>query len=179
MCKHLKCNLKAVCKGYCYKHYTRWKRWGDSRVVKKAPNGSGYISKQNGYRYITVKGRRVSEHQHVVEKHFGRQLKKGEVVHHINENRLDNRLENLKLMSIGDHLHYHNLKNPIKDRKKVCAKCKKKRLVEDFFRADTRDGKRSMCRLCDYKRHTEYYHQNKFKKPNLWGLDLSRLNKST
>lgn len=35
----------------------------------------------------------------------------GCVVHHINHNKLDNRLENLQLMSNGEHTRYHNL-NP-------------------------------------------------------------------
>ena len=46
-------------------------------------------------------------HRLVLEKALGRSLNKGEVVHHINGDKLDNRLVNLKVMSRGDHIRLH------------------------------------------------------------------------
>lgn len=64
---------------------------GDKLTRPKAANGAGNI--QNGYRYIG--GR--AEHRLVMEAHLGRKLERFENVHHINGDKLDNRIENLEL----------------------------------------------------------------------------------
>ena len=56
-------------------------------------------SNKNGY---------VMEHVYIMEQHIGRQLRDNECVHHINFNRADNRIENLKLMTKSEHMSYHN-----------------------------------------------------------------------
>jgi len=42
-----------------------------------------------------------------MESHLGRNLRKEEVVHHINENKLDNRIENLQITTYRDHKKLH------------------------------------------------------------------------
>ena len=55
----------------------------------------------------TSDGKGIKEHRKVVEEAIGRKLSKNEVVHHINFNKLDNRLENLMIMSIAEHQKLH------------------------------------------------------------------------
>jgi len=56
-----------------------------------------------GYVFIGQK----REHQAVMEKALGRLLVRGEVVHHIDGNKTNNDINNLVVMTKGEHMKYH------------------------------------------------------------------------
>lgn len=55
------------------------------------------------YKTMTVNGKQVRVHRHLMEQHLGRKLASWEHVHHINGNSHDNRLENLAVLSNAVH----------------------------------------------------------------------------
>jgi len=65
---------------------------------KNSPVWKGGISIDNhGYRRIRVNGKRLPEHRVVYEQHYNIKLLPHQNIHHINGDKLDNRIENLEL----------------------------------------------------------------------------------
>jgi HNH endonuclease len=87
--------------------------------------------KHTGYIYIYYKIHPnsdregwIGEHRLVMENHLGRYLETFEHIHHINENRSDNRIENLELHTASTHYLEHHKQRRINDiAKRICVRC--------------------------------------------------------
>jgi hypothetical protein len=59
------------------------------------------------YAKTTVAGKQRLAHRVLMEAHLGRSLGRDEIIHHINGDATDNRIENLEVMSQAAHLQLH------------------------------------------------------------------------
>lgn len=79
-----------------------------ARMGKNHPLYKRGYSIDDGYRKVlSGKGGYVKEHRKVVEDVLGRPLRTDEIIHHINVNRSDNRIENLTILSKSEHSKVH------------------------------------------------------------------------
>ena len=100
-------------KGVKGKDHPAWKK---GRISQH-----GYVLIHSPKHPFRDRGGYVAEHRLIVEDKIRRHLKSKEVVHHINEKRDDNRIENLMLFSSnGEHISFHRkiqqfgMTNPIR-----------------------------------------------------------------
>lgn len=50
---------------------------------------------------------KILKHRKVMEEHLGRKLTSDEIIHHINGDKLDNRIENLEITTRSEHIKMH------------------------------------------------------------------------
>lgn len=79
-------------------------------IGHKKKRGDGYIAIYFPDHPKASKDGYIMEHILVMEALIGRHLKDDECVHHIDENRQNNKKENLELMTISEHMSYHSAK---------------------------------------------------------------------
>ena len=88
------------------------------------------------YRQLKVNGRRVLEHRYVMEQALRRPLLQSEQVHHINHDRLDNRLVNLELVTVAEHGLRHTWQPIVK----ICVVCE-----QEFTPHKTKRARQQTC----------------------------------
>ncbi len=148
------CGKPSVGRDLCRTHYGRWYRLGDVQadvpisLARYGPNHAGWKGGE-----LFDKGRvkvyspdhpsasrkypYVLRYRLVMEKHIGRFLKKGEIIHHKNGNPSDDRIENLEITNLADHRRLHAKQIGWSIRHKKCVKCgssKRKHRAHGFCR---------------------------------------------
>lgn len=105
------CGAKHKAYGYCIKHYRRWQAHGDP-LHRDGAYGAG-ITDYKGYRRtyrpdhpLAGKTGYVAEHR-LVAWEAGLLVNSSDVVHHLNGDKLDNRLENLAVTDKRAHDRDH------------------------------------------------------------------------
>lgn len=124
----------------------------------------GRYKHSDGYWYILKKDYTSSnkqgyilEHRYIMEQHIGRLLTSKECVHHINEDKSDNRIENLRLCIKGHNhkqhhrgMKYKNTKIRLAAGKKLCGICKQEKPFSEFHKHKNKpDGYHWECKMCN------------------------------
>jgi hypothetical protein len=94
LCSIEGCERASWARGWCGMHYDRWHAHGDPMFRTRNANGEGGKTK-HGYVTKKISGVFKFEHVRIAESLLGRSLPAGAVVHHVNEDRSDNRAGNL------------------------------------------------------------------------------------
>lgn len=139
------------CSVKCYhKRGSTNPKWRGGKTI----NPNGYVLVYHPNHPSSIQGR-ILEHRFVMEKKIGRYLKSGEIVHHINGKKDDNRPENLELINnSSNHTHIHKPRIL-----KKCKWCGKK-----FFRKENpylrrNDWSKTCSRSCGaFLRWSSKYH---------------------
>ena len=113
--------------------------FGVRRFGKDSPHWKGGMTTELGYKLIYSPEHpnrdyknRVRGHREIMEKHLGRYLTKEEVVHHINGNKDDNRIENLMLFANNsEHVKYEITKDMSN---RICLLCSSKKTPVNQFK---------------------------------------------
>ncbi len=99
---------------------------------KSAPVGSLRIDGFWGYAFIKLcDGSWQRYHRYLMEKRLKRKLRRSEIVHHIDGNKLNNRLRNLEITDRSRHAAHHITGRKVSAKTRLLMKLATRRRVKD------------------------------------------------
>lgn len=115
-CPECKKHVIKIAKDGRVANYCSHKCYAKNRGYRGSYKPEGVVI--SGYRYVyspyhpySTNHNYVAEHRLVAEGKLGRYLKPNEVVHHIDEDKLNNDPKNIMVLTNSEHIKYHKSKN--------------------------------------------------------------------
>jgi hypothetical protein len=146
---------------------------GTIRTKSEALQGSkhpfykgGHIT-EHGYKYIWINRKLMPEHRHIMEKYLGRKLKPTEIIHHIDHNKLNNNIANLKIVTRSSHLQEHAYKGY-----KLCDICGTQFNKPSVISIKAWIKRKFCSKSCRFKGHSQLMKNS----PKLWNMEINKFN---